>query len=230
MLISALMLDSAKLAGIVGDGDSLTTTQSADFLIYLNQMVDTWNATGLLVPYKVTENFTWASGNASRTIGPTGNLVTTRPVEIQGAYIRVSGVDCPLDVLGWSDYQAITDKARTGKPEKIAYQETATNGTIYAYPVPDISYSIYITRDNITAAFATSDDYLPQPGWLEAVRLNLACRIADFTGMPIGIGVRNLAVNSLEVIRRRAHDLSSAPTQTGIMQGSRGGYNIDRGY
>jgi hypothetical protein len=51
------------------------------------------------------QTFTTVAGQATRTIGPTGQFVATaRPVRISGAYCTVSGVDYPINIIGQAQY------------------------------------------------------------------------------------------------------------------------------
>lgn len=227
MIVSAMLLDAFKMAGIVADGDSLTSNQAADGLIYLNQMLDAWAADGLLNPYHTTDSYSWTSGNASRTIGSTGNFSGTRPVDVVGAYIRSGGADFQLKVISYDDFQAIENKSETGMPIYLAYQKTTPNGTLHAWPVPDTAYTVYITREAQESALTSSDDYLPAPGKLEAVRYNLAKRLMGVYPCEPKALIIQEADNAVQRLQRQAYQHSAAKINPAI---AGTGFNIDRGF
>lgn len=230
MLVSALLLECFTRLGVVGEGDSLSSGQSSTGLSYLNDMLDKWNAEGLLTPYRQVENFSLAAGNASRTIGPTGNFVTTRPIDIIRGYVRVGGQDHPIEAIGFDAFQRIANKSQAGRPYQLTYQKTPTNGTIYFFFVPDQTYTVYLESEKLWGALLTSDDFLPQPGVMEAVKNCLQIRLAPYCGVQADPSVIALGSAALRAMRNRAYDGSGAPMNTAILQTRTGGYSIDRGW
>lgn len=228
MIVSALLLDVYKMAEAVPEIDtSLSADYAANGLIYLNQMLDSWAARGMHSPYHAADSYTWTSGNISRTIGATGNFAGQRPIKIVAAYIRENGVDEPVSVISFDEYQKIPSKSETGKPRVFAYQETATNGTVYAWPVPEQSYTVVFVREYVTPALSASDDYLPQPGWLEAVRYNLAVKVAAIYKTQVSPYHEMEARASLKAIRNAAFQETSASLPSPVFP-SPGVGNIDR--
>jgi hypothetical protein len=74
-----------------------TTTQLANGLTLLNDMISSWSAEGLSVPFVTFENFPLVSGYSVYTIGAGADFNTVRPIRIIGGFIRdAEGQDWPV--------------------------------------------------------------------------------------------------------------------------------------
>ena len=67
-----------RLIGQLAEGETPSAATSQDALAALNQMLDSWNTDRLLVYTTQTQVFSWPAGQATRTIGPTGDFVGNR--------------------------------------------------------------------------------------------------------------------------------------------------------
>ena len=100
MATAATIINRAlRLLGAISSGASADTDEMADGLIALNAMIDSWNNERLMIYAIQDESLTLVDGQASYTIGTSGNLNTTRPVSIEGAYVRASSLDYPVRIL-----------------------------------------------------------------------------------------------------------------------------------
>ncbi|MDQ3003182.1 MAG: hypothetical protein M3Y08_18215 [Fibrobacterota bacterium] len=131
---------------------------------------------------ETSETLSWASGNASRTIGTGANLSTTRPQQILMASLTISGTEYPLSLLTNRDYQAISSKTMTSTiPFYLAYNPTFTTafGTLYLYPVPSGAVSLLLTSLKPIADITGAGTLAFPPGYEDAFVTNLAVRFAD---------------------------------------------------
>ena len=143
---SDLITRALRRVRAIGKDQVLTADEAADALAELNDMLAEWRNDGLIVFRIVQENFALVAGQASRTIGPTGNFATTRPLKIlEGCFVRRSGVDHQVKVL---DDRTLFDrwpvKTTQGLVEALYYDPTVTNGTLYFKPVPDAADTIFL--------------------------------------------------------------------------------------
>lgn len=67
-----------------------TDTQLANGLVLLNNMMQSWFAEGLMVPYTTLEDFSLTIGQSVYSIGDGGEFDTIRPTRILGGYLRGS--------------------------------------------------------------------------------------------------------------------------------------------
>lgn len=181
MATAATIINRAlRLLGRIGAGASGTTDEIADGLIALNAMIGAWRNDRLMCYAILDQSVTLASGNSTRTIGPTGSTVTTRPVHIESAYVVVSNASYDVKVLTFEEYAAIPDKTATSEwPTKIYYAPDMPDGTIYNYPVPSGSSALHLLIWTVLAELASSSTTVSlPPGYEDALAFNLAIRIA----------------------------------------------------
>lgn len=212
---------ACRLLGKLNSGESATSLESADALIALNAMLDSWRNDKLMCYSMQDESVTLAATNNTRTIGPTGNLVTTRPVEIQSAYIIYSSTSSPVKILTDDEWAYLPDKTSTSTyPDRLNYKPAMPDGTLYLYPVPNASSVLHLITRTPVLAFATvgTTVTLP-PGWEEAIDANLAIALApEFKTEPSQVVIR-MAQLSLAAIKRVNSKAVPAYTELGALFG-----------
>lgn len=164
---------------VLGPGDSATANEAAALLYDMNAMLDAWSIDKLLVYQIQQTNHSWASGNASRTIGSGGNFNTTRPykIEPQGNFFRTSGnLDYPLQVYPRQLYDQIVQKSAGGSIPEFLFVDTGYPLiTLYAYPVPSETLTLYLNHWKPLQSFSgLSTDLSLPPGYQAAIEFNLA--------------------------------------------------------
>ncbi len=192
-----------RLLGQIPAGASPTTTESDDALIALNAMIGSWNNEALLCYAIRDESITMVASQASYTVGAGGDLNTTRPVSLDGAYVVLSGVSYHVTVIDHAQYAAIQVKATLGDfPDRVYYQPSMATGTIYPYPVPNAASVLHIlTRTPLAALTLVGTVSLP-PGWEEALATNLAIALAPEYETEPRQSVIKMAVESKAGIKR----------------------------
>lgn len=171
---------AGRLLSVVNSGESLTTTESNDALTALNAMFSSWNNERLMAYSMQEETIPMVANQSSYSIGPSGaDLVTTRPVEIEKAYILYSNISYPVRIMDEEAYALLPAKTTASTwPDHINYLPTMPNGTIRVYPVPNASSSLKIVTRVPLGAVALTDTVSLPPGWEEAAAANLALVIA----------------------------------------------------
>lgn len=222
-----LIEKSMRLFGALSDGESATASEAGDGLDGLNTMLDSWSIERLMVYHILQENFTWASGNASRTIGSGGNFDTTRPTKIVSGFTRISNVDYPFQVVEREHYDAITDKTtQSSYPEIVYYDGTMSTGVVYGYPVPNASITVYINSWKQLQQFsALSTDLALPPGYRRAIEYNFAIEFASEFGMDVPARVERIANESKAAIKR----INSPSIVAAVELAGGGRYNINAG-
>ena len=80
---------SLRLIGQLAEGETPSSETSADALMAMNQMLDSWSSERLSVFSTQDQMFSWPPNIKSRTLGPTGDFVGNRPVLLDDAtYFR----------------------------------------------------------------------------------------------------------------------------------------------
>lgn len=196
-----------RLIQVLGADDTPTAEEAADGLAVANSMLDAWSIERLSVYQIQQNNYSWASGNASRTIGSGGNFNTTRPVKIEekGNFFRdSSNIDYPVVTLERQDYDQIGFKSAEGSVPEYLYHDTGYPlMTLYAYPVPSQTLTLYLNTWKPLQTFTSLATTLAMPpGYQAAVEYNLALWMAPEYGAA--------AVAAAERITRQASILKSA--------------------
>jgi len=194
-----------RLLGILADGETPSANEYADGLESLNQMLDSWSTERLAVYSTQDQSFTWTAGQASRTLGASGNFVGTRPIHVDPAtYYTLNGVSYPLQLINREQYSDITLKTVTSTlPEVMYVNMTDPNITMYLYPVPVSDIAIHvISVVPLSQAANTSTTLAFPPGYLRAFAYNLALEIAPEYGIKPSEDVRRVAMVSKRNLKR----------------------------
>ncbi len=202
---------SLQMVGVLESGGTGATADRTLCLGHLNRFLGTLSAEGGAIYEETLDSVTWASGNASRTIGSGGNLAVARPQKILSASYRVSDQDYPLEIITHQAYQAISDKATTSEyPRWLAYNPTFTSslGTLFMWEVPSASLALRLLslKPLTVVSDQTATVALP-PGYEDMIVYNLAKRIASTFGRSLAPEDQQQAIDSLAAIIR-ANDVT----------------------
>lgn len=167
--------------GVISAVETPTAEDAELALETLQDLLAEWSDGGLVIPVVVTEYFAMVVGQATYTIGESGSPSknTVRPEKVIGAYVRSSGIDSPVNVIGDSEYRLISQKTTSGTPDRLYPAYTAPNCTFYLYPVPDSTDSLYFTsQKTFTEPNTLTEALLNTTGiprnYYNALRFNLA--------------------------------------------------------
>lgn len=206
MTTSALdiITGAAKLIGVVFKSEALDSDEANDGLILLNDMLDVWSNDDLVTTAYTLESFN-LTGASSYTIGTGGNFNTSRPIDIITAVVRIATIDYPLTIIPSDQYQEeIQIKSITSPiPSYLVYDNAYPLGNITMYAVPSSGGTLRLLSDkplsNLSALTTTID--FP-PGWKEALKTNLAIRMAPQYGVDVPPDVRQTAKEAKGAIKR----------------------------
>lgn len=193
-------------------------------------MLSSWSAEGLLVPYYDTENFTLTIGKAVYTIGSGGDLNTVRPVRMAKAFIRISDYDYNVAVdMTKSEYSDIASKGADGRPRRLYYDPQYPLGNIKFDYEADEAYDFHLISEKPLLDVAAITDTLSLPLEMnEALVYNLAIRLASQKKIKLEPHVFALAKSSKMTLERinSVDKLSdSVPLDNAIL--SKRGYSMD---
>jgi len=146
--VTQLLQSALKVLGVYAPGETPAAEDLATAKMALQDLLAEWSDGGLVVPSIVWEAITLVVDQNSYTVGENGSpdLSTVRPEQIIGAFVRdSSNYDYPVTIIGERAYRVITAKSgSSGRPDKLWYNPTAPNGTIYVYLKPSSTDSLYI--------------------------------------------------------------------------------------
>lgn len=226
-----LINGALRLIGVLAEGEIPSADTSNDCLVAFQQMVDSWNTERLSVYTTQTELFTWPASQASRTIGPTGDFATVRPVSIDDStYFVVNGLSYNLELINQAQYNGIALKTSTSTwPNVLWVDNSFPDMTLNVYPVPTgaTQWHIVTVKPLVDPATLITVISLP-PGYLRAFRYNLACELAPEFGVEPSGQVVRIAIASKRTIKRinNPGDIMSMPA---TLVSNTGRFNIFSG-
>lgn len=203
--VQTLIDRALRLISATESGEAPTAQESADALISLNNMLESWQLDRLMVYTYVETAFTMVAGDASYTVGPSANFnLTPRPSKLENIFVRDSDIDYPVQLVTQERWYAIPDKTVGSDIPSMAYYEPSySNGTLQVWPVPSRAASLRIVTWTPVSSFAAlSTTVTLPPGYERAIAYNLALEIApEYEKQPSPL-VMQTAVESLAAIKR----------------------------
>lgn len=204
-------LDIIKAAmrhiGAIATGETPSAAEATDGLASLNDVIETWNTDGLLVYESAVQSFTTTPAQAAYTIGPSGQFVTARPVEIEGVYASYLGVDYRVAEWTYDQYQSATIKA-TGAlyPTRYAYINDFPNGRLFLWPVPSVAITLNISVQTQLAYPANLATVLSlPPAYARALQWELAAEMAPSYGYQFSQDQKDLLRSSKAAVKKSNH-------------------------
>ena len=203
-----LVNGALRLIGIIGEGETPTSYQSDNALFTLNEMLDSWNADGLMIYTQNFYEYTFVSNTSTVTIGPGGNIdIPVRPSELTAAWIRqnASGnyIDLPMNLITQEEYGNIRAKTSPSTiPRYIALNGDWPVATMYLWPtaIPSDTKLRILCNYPLTTGVALSDTENLPPAYRQAIRFNLACLLAAEYGREAPPTVQQQAYKSKSII------------------------------
>lgn len=201
---TASMTETAiATAGTTGDGtidvDSITGISSGDYLgIELDDNTMQWDVVNG-APAGTTVTLTGTLDD-DVSVDATVLAYTTkiqRPLSIVHAALRDSdNNDTEMTAVSLQEYFSLSTKTASGVPSQFYYDPQTTNGALYIWPTPaEVSSRIYMTiRRPVSDFDATSDTPDFPQEWFEALKFNLAVRLAPEYPSANPLRVQNLAM------------------------------------
>lgn len=197
----ATIQGALKLIGVLDPAETMSADDASDGLTMLNNMADAWNLERLNI-YTISEVVATFAG-ASATIGPGMQIDTARPVRVESAFYRRSGIDYPLAIISSEEYDKIGMKNVSGDyPEVLHYNANSPTGVVYVWPVPSANEYHFSVQKQLTE-FADLDEVhtLPQ-GYQKAMMYALAVELAPLYRLEAPASIIRIAINMMRILKR----------------------------
>lgn len=225
-----LITASLRLIGAIAPGESIAAQEATDGLASINRMIDSWSNEGLMIFETVREVFPINSGDQDYTMGPTGDFVTTRPMEIEIALIRdttvTPAIEYPLEILNDQQWSSIRIKeVQSTLPLYLYYEKSYPNISINIYPKPSATKSLVFYSTKPLTTISTLDTVLSlPPGYERALVYNGSLELAPEYGREVSQLVLSSAIDSKASIKRTNHRPIYLKVDEALIQD--GGFNI----
>ncbi len=198
-----------RIIGGVAQGETPTASQTSEALEALNFMVKSFMADGMPLWAIKQYTVTLTDGNATYTIGEGATVNTPKPMKVIDAFLHNTSteIDIPLRIVTRQEYNLLGNKTSSGQPVQIFYEPLLTTGILHVYPVPD---STVAADRNIVLVYQRPFEDLDVVGndfdfpseWLDALKYNLADRLALEYGVPVQD--RNSIAQKAALLRQEA--------------------------
>ena len=228
-----LINGALRLIGMLAEGETPSAATSQDALTAMNQMIDSWNTERLSIFSTQDQIFTWPNNQVHRTLGPTGDFVGNRPVQLDDStYFKdpTTGISYGIKIINQQQYDGIAVKSVTSTfPQVMWINMDYPNIDMYVYPVPTKALEWhFISVEELTQPATIYTQLTFPPGYLRAFRYNLACEIAAEFGVEPSPQVSRIAMTSKRNLKRinNPDDIMSLPYS---IVGTRQRFNIFAG-
>lgn len=218
-----LIKAALRAIGAIATEETPTHAELDDGLLTLQLMLRNWSARNIRLYYTKQETLTM-TGATYYTIGSGGDLSTTRPASIRGAWHS----DWPVKVIDEDHYrQYRMSVSSSGTVEWLWYSPEYPLGKLYPWPLG--GSTLYVdTMIPLTDPTAITSTISFPPEYDEPIRWNLAVRLAPEYGKEASATVAALAASTLSAIETRnfAEQINSIRPEMLALANAR--YNIDR--
>lgn len=223
-LIEAAM----RVIGALYAGESASSGELTNGLQALRFMLRGWSARNLSLYYTTQDSIT-LNGSTSYTIGSSGTINTPRPVSIRGAYATSNNVDRPLKIIDEARYRILSLKQLSGTVEYLWYNPDYPLGVLYFYPLASGTVTLDSLKPLLEPTNVSTDTMQFPPEYDEAIKWNLAIRLAPEFGRQLPPEIVALAREAFDVIMMKNFASQINESRLDILKVSYGRYNIDWG-
>ena len=202
-----LIEGSLRLIGQLAEGEQPSNGAYKDGLAALNMMLDSWSTESLSVFTTQEQAFTWPSGEATQSLGPSGDFIGHRPVQLaESTYYKdpTTGISYGIKIINQSQYDSIALKTVSAPyPQVLWINTNMPNIDMYLYPVPSRNLDwLFVSYEELSQPAEVTTTLSFPPGYLRAFKYNLACEMATEFGVEPPTQVLKLATASKRDIRR----------------------------
>lgn len=221
MTAGTIIYNALRLIGqLKGAGQTASTTEAADGLTFLNNIVDTWNTDRLYILYVGTAQYALTANTGSYQIGNAASspFNVPRPLRIDKAGIVGVSVRTELQIITEAEYAQIVDKLAVADfPNRLYYQRSVALGTIFIHPLPRATNStkLEISTWNALSSFADQTTDVPlAEGYGKCLSYRLATEMAPLFGLPIPAtvaAISNEAESSIKALNAQVPGIIDVP-------------------
>ena len=203
IIASDLIASSLRLLGAIAAGETPTADEANDALQTLNELLDTWALSNLMVYRNENDAVALVPGQQSYTIGPGGTFNLARPVSIGQAFVTYQGVDFMLrPILTTDEWNRIALKGQQQPiPTHLYYVATYPLGVVNLWPVPSQALTLTLSLNmQFSQLTSVTQSLSYPPGYQKLLRYALAVELAPEYGIaPPPAVIATLAQTTAEV-------------------------------
>lgn len=196
-----------RLIGQLAEGETPSSETAQDALAAMQQMIDSWSTERLAIFTTLEQTFLWQPGRISQTLGPTGDFVGIRPIELDDSTYFIdpaNGISFGIKIINQQQYDGIAVKTVTSTYPQVMWINTNyPNIDMHLYPVPTkVLEWHFISVNELDQPPELSTTLAFPPGYLRAFKYNLACELAAEFGVEPSPQVQRIAMASKRNLKR----------------------------
>lgn len=239
---TTIIQGALDLIGVLQAGQTIDGNDLADGYRRMQNMMGQLGIQSLTAPSVGREVFDLVAGKGSTTnpytIGPTGDLVTSRPNGLVNAGLLLGqstppySTELPRTLYTDDAYESIQIKDLSNSLfTGVYFSATSPNATIGLWPVPDnaLNKLVIYRLDQLGPFQSLTAEYVLPVGWDEMLEAQLAIRLAIPYKRQVTPELREMAVMSLANVKRANYKDNDIATDPALTTNGRGGYNINTG-
>lgn len=238
----AIVTGAFELIGVLEAGQTIGGELLSDGYRRLQNMMGVLGIQTLTAPTVGREVFPLVAGKGGPsnpyTIGPTGDLVTSRPNSLEGAGLLLGGnvptatVEIPRTLYTDDAYEAIQIKEmQNALFTGVYFNASPGNATIQLWPVPNTTlHQLVLYRLDHQGVFASpTASYTIPLGWDEMLEGQLAKRLRAPYRRQLDPQTINDIDMTLAICKRQNYKSNDFATDPALTKTRTGGYNIQTG-
>jgi hypothetical protein len=205
-----LVSSSLRLIGVIDPGEGPDISEANDSMMVLNQMIDSWNADRAAIFTTGSQDFTLTLNKQAYTFGPGGDFDAQRPASIDSMSSILldnpnNPVEIPIPMWTWEQWQEKFPVKNVDSSFPLGCYDDGNFPlrTLNFWPIPtsgNNAVRIYSWQAVGAASSLQSKLSYPQ-GYAEALRYNLAVRLAAEFAAPVSGPVAQIAIESLARVK-----------------------------
>jgi hypothetical protein len=201
--VAQMIQRSMRLNKSLGAGETPTAQEYTDMLYIYNSLLDSINNESNMLYYTEELTLTLTPNDAFYTIGSGGNINSTRPLEITGAFVRDNNIDYQVVIINKDAYDNIFDKTTTSSyPNFLFYDPIYPLAEINLWPVPSQTAVLHVdAKKQLTAFASTSESLALPPGYQAFFETVGAVWAAPEFEKPVSDDLRELAIKAEKRIK-----------------------------
>lgn len=199
---------SLRLLGVLASGEDPSSSELSDGLGSLNELVESWSNENLMVYADTEETLPLVGGQQSYSMGVGGDFDTVRPLNIYRARLQVTSqnpsYDLPLEIINLEQWSGTILKTTTSTyPTSLYIDDNYPLCNLKFWPIPSQIENVVLHSQKPLTSFANgSDTVLLPPGYIRALKYNLAIDLAPEFGKEASMTVATVASESKASIKR----------------------------
>lgn len=231
-----IISSALRKISVLGARENLTAEDATDALNSLNQMLDSWSADGQVIYSRSVNTINLVQGQVAYTMGPGGDIDTSRPVSITEATVSLGQIKYPMMIWGAETYSTVQFPALQGIPNNLYVNNSVPLLELKLYPTPIGPLELTVYSMKKLSDVTLNETLVLPPGYERALVYNLAVEVAPEYDREASGTVKNIASDALSTIKRNNQQYP-APTMAvdGILEqrytnAGLYGFNIYGGY